>query len=87
MALKTGKTQSSEASKSHFDYDRFFMDEIKKKKLDNTYRIFKRMNRPVEAFPIAKDYSNSLEGKDVTVWCSNDYLGMSRHPEVLNTAR
>jgi len=63
------------------------LGEIEKKKQDNTYRIFKRVNRLAETFPQAKDYSNSLEGKDVTVWCSNDYLGMSRHPEVLKTAR
>lgn len=55
--------------------------------MDNTYRIFKRVNRLAETFPHAKDYSDSLAGKDVSVWCSNDYLGMSRHPEVLKTAR
>ena len=55
--------------------------------MDNTYRIFKRVNRLAETFPLAKDYSDSLAGKDVSVWCSNDYLGMSRHPEVLKTAR
>lgn len=82
-----GPAPNIEAFQSHFDYDRFFLGEIEKKKQDNTYRIFKRVNRLAESFPQAKDYSNSLEGKDVTVWCSNDYLGMSRHPEVLKTAR
>lgn len=82
-----GPAPSIEAFQSHFDYDRFFLDEIEKKKMDNTYRIFKRVNRLAETFPHAKDYSDSLAGKDVSVWCSNDYLGMSRHPEVLKTAR
>lgn len=71
---------------SHFDYEEFFTSEIEKKKKDDTYRIFKKVNRLAEAFPHALDYSNTMEGKDVTVWCSNDYLGMSRHPEVLKTA-
>lgn len=71
---------------SHFDYEEFFMSEVEKKKKDDTYRIFKKVNRLAEAFPHALDYSNTMEGKDVTVWCSNDYLGMSRHPEVLKTA-
>ena len=83
----SGPAPSIEAFQSHFDYDRFFLDEIEKKKMDNTYRIFKRVNRLAETFPHAKDYSDSLAGKDVSVWCSNDYLGMSRHPEVLKTAR
>lgn len=71
---------------SHFDYDQFFMGEIDKKKRDDTYRIFKKVNRLAGAFPHALDYSNTMTGKGVTVWCSNDYLGMSRHPEVLKTA-
>ena len=62
------------------------MGEIDKKKNDDTYRIFKKVNRLAGAFPHALDYSNTMAGKDVTVWCSNDYLGMSRHPEVLKTA-
>lgn len=63
------------------------MSEIEKKKKDDTYRIFKKVNRLAGAFPHALDYSSTMEGKDVTVWCSNDYLGMSRHPEVLKTAK
>lgn len=63
------------------------MAEIEKKKKDDTYRIFKKVNRLAESFPHAKDFSYNTQGKNITVWCSNDYLGMSRHPEVLKTAR
>ena len=83
----TAAAPSLDSFQSHFDYDQFFMGEIEKKKNDDTYRIFKKVNRLAESFPHARDFSCSTRGKDVTVWCSNDYLAMSRHPEVLRTAK
>ncbi|KAM8755088.1 5-aminolevulinate synthase, erythroid-specific, mitochondrial-like [Acanthopagrus schlegelii] len=68
-----------------YDYDRFFAEKIAEKKKDHTYRVFKTVNRSAEVFPFADDYSVSgREGSQVSVWCSNDYLGMSRHPRVLS---
>lgn len=67
-----------------FDYDGFFDEKIAEKMKDHTYRVFKTVNRSAGAFPFAQDYS--VSGRDtsqVSVWCSNDYLGMSRHPRVL----
>ncbi|XP_008273960.1 5-aminolevulinate synthase, erythroid-specific, mitochondrial [Stegastes partitus] len=67
-----------------YDYDRFFSEKLAEKKKDHTYRVFKTVNRSTEVFPFAEDYSISgREGSQVSVWCSNDYLGMSRHPRVL----
>lgn len=56
---------------------------------DHTYRVFKTVNRSAEAFPFAQDYSVSgrRNTAQVSVWCSNDYLGMSRHPRVLGAIR
>uniref|UniRef100_A0A8C4QHZ2 5-aminolevulinate synthase n=2 Tax=Eptatretus burgeri TaxID=7764 RepID=A0A8C4QHZ2_EPTBU len=69
-----------------FDYDKFFDKKIEDKLEDHSYRIFKTVNRCADAFPFAQDYSDSLEeAKQVSVWCSNDYLGMSRHPRVINS--
>ncbi|XP_010782407.1 5-aminolevulinate synthase, erythroid-specific, mitochondrial isoform X1 [Notothenia coriiceps] len=71
-----------------YDYDRFFMEKIFEKKKDHTYRVFKTVNRIAEVFPFAEDYSLSGRGgSQVSVWCSNDYLGMSRHPRVLGAIR
>ncbi|XP_023582940.1 5-aminolevulinate synthase, non-specific, mitochondrial isoform X2 [Trichechus manatus latirostris] len=68
---------------STFQYDRFFEKKIDEKKNDHTYRVFKTVNRRAHIFPMADDYSDSLiTKKQVSVWCSNDYLGMSRHPRV-----
>ncbi|EPY84633.1 5-aminolevulinate synthase, nonspecific, mitochondrial isoform 1 [Camelus ferus] len=70
-------------SVSTFQYDRFFEKKIDEKKNDHTYRVFKTVNRKAQFFPMADDYSDSLiTKKQVSVWCSNDYLGMSRHPRV-----
>lgn len=70
-------------SVSTFQYDRFFEKKIDEKKNDHTYRVFKTVNRRAHIFPMADDYSDSLiTKKQVSVWCSNDYLGMSRHPRV-----
>uniref|UniRef100_A0A667ZNG4 5-aminolevulinate synthase n=1 Tax=Myripristis murdjan TaxID=586833 RepID=A0A667ZNG4_9TELE len=66
-----------------FQYDKFFEKKIDSKKKDHTYRVFKTVNRRAPSFPMADDYSESLHmKKDVSVWCSNDYLGMSRHPRI-----
>ncbi|XP_041093098.1 5-aminolevulinate synthase, erythroid-specific, mitochondrial-like [Polyodon spathula] len=76
------------ADQPHFDYDAFFDSKIIAKKQDHTYRVFKTVNRCADAFPFAEDYSQPTgQAKPVSVWCSNDYLGMSRHPRVLHAIR
>lgn len=71
---------------SNFRYDEFFEKKIEEKKQDHTYRVFKTVNRRATEFPMADDYSESLSfRKSVSVWCSNDYLGMSRHPQVVQS--
>ncbi|MBW00723.1 5-aminolevulinate synthase, nonspecific, mitochondrial, partial [Eschrichtius robustus] len=70
-------------SVSTFQYDHFFEKKIDEKKNDHTYRVFKTVNRRAQFFPMADDYSDCLiTKKQVSVWCSNDYLGMSCHPRV-----
>uniref|UniRef100_A0A3Q3WMG9 5-aminolevulinate synthase n=1 Tax=Mola mola TaxID=94237 RepID=A0A3Q3WMG9_MOLML len=71
---------------SRFNYDDFLEKKIVEKKHDHTYRVFKTVNRLVSDFPMADNFSGSLEEKrEVSVWCSNDYLGMSRHPRVMQS--
>lgn len=53
-----------------------------KKHEDKSYRYFNNINRLAKEFPRA--HMASKEEK-VTVWCSNDYLGMGRNPHVLKT--
>lgn len=65
-----------------FPYENFFQTQILKKKQDFSYRVFRKVNRLAGSglFPHALEYSK--EEKPITVWCSNDYLGMSAHPKV-----
>jgi 5-aminolevulinate synthase len=65
---------------TEFGYEQFFKDQILKKKLDHSYRIFKKVNRLADKFPAAREFS--WGDRPITVWCSNDYLGMSAHPKV-----
>ncbi|KAL4928708.1 5-aminolevulinic acid synthase HemA [Aspergillus undulatus] len=65
-----------------FDYNAFYNAELEKKHADKSYRYFNNINRLAKEFPRA--HTASQEEK-VTVWCSNDYLGMGRNPEVLAT--
>lgn len=63
-----------------FDYEAFYQSELDKKLKDKSYRYFNNINRLAKEFPRA--HMASQEDK-VTVWCSNDYLGMGRNPRVL----
>lgn len=70
----------SAPSVARFDYEGFYNYELDKKHKDKSYRYFNNINRLAQEFPRAH---MSAKEERVTVWCSNDYLGMGRNPEVL----
>lgn len=59
-----------------YDYESFFCSKISAIKSESRYRKFRVLSRDKTIFPIFKDASTDRE---ITVWCSNDYLGMSRY--------
>ncbi|KAH8916920.1 putative 5-aminolevulinate synthase [Atractiella rhizophila] len=67
-----------------FDYEQFYAAELQKKHADKSYRYFNNINRLATKFPVAHTANKSDE---VTVWCSNDYLGMGRNPAVLKSMK
>jgi 5-aminolevulinate synthase len=64
-----------------FDYNGFFQAKIDAKKKDGSYRQFKKIIRSAELFPQVQETNENFK-RDVTIWCSNDYLGLGRHPYV-----
>ncbi|WP_156842546.1 5-aminolevulinate synthase [Novosphingobium aquimarinum] len=64
------------------DFDGFFKGQLESVREEGRYRVFTEIKRHRGQFPHATRYVED-EQSEVTVWCSNDYLGMGQHPAVL----
>ena len=65
------------------DFETRFRDLIAEMKQDGRYRTFVDLERIAGEFPSALWHRPDGVRRRVTVWCSNDYLGMGQHPDVL----
>ncbi|MFG1350834.1 5-aminolevulinate synthase [Xanthobacter autotrophicus] len=64
------------------NYDSFFADAIDALRKERRYRTFAEIERDARHFPRAVWHSPGGP-RDIVVWCSNDYLGMGSHPDVV----
>lgn len=68
------------------DYNRIFSDAIANIKDEGRYRVFMDIERKNGDFPGATWHSEDGE-REITVWCSNDYLGMGQHPDIIQAMK
>ena len=69
-----------------FPYGQTFKDALSKLKREGRYRVFADIIRHRGAFPTASHHTQNAV-KPITVWCSNDYLCMGKHPKVVAAMR
>ncbi|MEL7258364.1 MAG: aminotransferase class I/II-fold pyridoxal phosphate-dependent enzyme, partial [Pseudomonadota bacterium] len=63
------------------DFDAMFNAQLNALKEEGNYRIFAELERQCGSFPKAKSYDDNAPD-EVTVWCSNDYLGMGQNDTI-----
>ena len=77
------------------DHEAFFRRQIDKLRADGNYRVFAEIERQAGRFPQAIMHNPPVPGRpgetgparEITIWCSNDYLGMGQHPAVIAAGR
>jgi 5-aminolevulinate synthase len=70
------------------EYRRYFSQAIDRLKAEQRYRIFADLERDAARFPLAIWHAEGgAPTREVVIWCSNDYLGMGRHPRVIEAMR
>ncbi len=65
------------------NYNEYFDKALNSLRVEKRYRVFADLERIAGKFPKAI-WRNNGEQREITVWCSNDYLGMGQHPDVVN---
>ena len=65
------------------DYASKFKDALEAIRQEGRYRVFADLKRHRGDFPAAQHFTGDGQPRPITVWCSNDYLGMGQNPAVI----
>ncbi len=68
-------------------FRRAFETAVETVREEGRYRIFRDIRRKAGAFPRATWFKDNQTEQDITVWCSNDYLGMGQNPCVVEAVK
>ncbi|MEL6750577.1 MAG: 5-aminolevulinate synthase [Pseudomonadota bacterium] len=69
------------------NFDALFKQQLDGLHEAGNYRVFADLERKKGSFPRATHYGEDGEEREVTVWCSNDYLGMGQHPNTVGAMK
>ncbi|MEE2525029.1 5-aminolevulinate synthase [Hyphobacterium sp. HN65] len=69
------------------DYQDAFKSAVARVRAEGRYRVFANLRRYRGEFPRARWRTEDGDVRDVTVWCSNDYLGMGQKPCVTESMK
>ena len=64
------------------DFEAFFDEKLGALQSEGNYRVFANLQRHKNNYPNAT-WRKDGEVRSVKIWCSNDYLGMGQHPDVI----
>jgi 5-aminolevulinate synthase len=65
------------------DYRGIFEDAVDALRSEKRYRVFADLERVAGQFPRAIYRDDADNQRNITIWCSNDYLGLGQHPKVI----
>jgi len=68
------------------DYEGFFKSKLDSLVNEGNYRVFADIGRQAGEFPTAQNFG-PVGPSEISVWCSNDYLGMGQHPSVTDAMK
>src|SRR5690606_37176177 len=83
-SVKGGAGRASRGGDALFDYRSAFETAVGRVRQEGRYRVFADLKRVRGQFPRAVRRRADGSKQEVVVWCSNDYLGMGQHPDVID---
>jgi 5-aminolevulinate synthase len=83
LGLDKNVTSASFAREASVNYRAIFTEALESLRSERRYRVFIDLERDVTRFPFARHYRQDGATEDIVIWCSNDYLCMGCHPDVI----